>query len=107
MRQSNRLGSRGILRAAVAAAVLGVSPLVPSAQADNGTWNSNTDGNWSDSTKWLNGIVADGAGFTANFVFNITATRTVTLDANRTIGNLTFTDATTSSNDWVLSSSGG
>jgi len=32
----------------------------------DGTWSTDSSGNWSDTTKWLGGIVADGGGF-ANF----------------------------------------
>jgi autotransporter-associated beta strand protein len=73
------------------------------ARAVDGTWNTNASGNWSLAANWASGTIADGTDGTANFVFNITATRTVTLDSARTIGNLVFTDATTSSNDWALS----
>jgi fibronectin-binding autotransporter adhesin len=88
---------------AVAAIVVMVGSF---AQAADGTWNGIT-GNWSDNTTpggvWTNGIPADGADFTANFTgINITATKTNTLDSNRTIGNITFTDATTASHDLTI-----
>ena len=54
--------------------------------ATNGSWNADSDGNWSDATKWLGGNIADGAGATANFTFNITGSRTITLDSARTVG---------------------
>ncbi len=71
--------------------------------AVTGTWTANLDGNWSDTTKWASATPADGAGFTANFTANITAARIVTLDSARTIGNVVFTDSTTSSNDLAVS----
>ncbi len=47
---------------------------------------------------------ADGAGNTANFTgVNILADRVITLDSARTIGNITFTDATSSSNNLSIS----
>lgn len=65
------------------------------ALAADGTWIDVTAGpsNWSDTTKWIGGTVADGSGFTANFTSDITATTTVTLDSNRTLGALVFSDA--------------
>lgn len=77
-----------------------------SVHAASGTWNTNASGNWSTAGSWLNSIVANDASSTANFVFNITGNRTVTLDSNRTINKLVFTDATTASHDWTLARSG-
>src|SRR5262245_12125433 len=62
------------------------------ANAASGTWNVDAGGNWSDFTKWSGGTIADGADATANFTFNITSDRTVTLDSPRTIGNIAFDD---------------
>ena len=60
--------------------------------ATNGSWNADSDGNWSDATKWLGGNIADGAGATANFTFNITGSRTITLDSARTVGIVNIGD---------------
>ncbi len=93
---------RKILTTSIAAAIATLSTPQHS-DAANGTWNSNTSGNWSGvpNNFWLGGTVAGGnttvlgTGFTANFVFNITATTTVNQDiAGLIIGNLVFTDAT-------------
>jgi autotransporter-associated beta strand protein len=74
-----------------------------SARAQDGTWLG-ASGNWNATGTWSGGIIADGIGSTANFTgVNITATQTITLGADRTIGNITFTDATNSSNDMVIS----
>ncbi len=63
----------------------GASP----AWAVSGTWtNSIADGNWGDAINWANGTIADGADSTATF--SSTATRSITLNTSRTIGNLTF-----------------
>jgi autotransporter-associated beta strand protein len=70
--------------------------------ASNGTWAFDADGSWGDSTKWTGNVVASGSGATAFFTPNITANRTVSLDAPYTVGNITFTDTTTSSNDLTL-----
>jgi autotransporter-associated beta strand protein len=63
------------------------------AAAQDGTWITSAAGtyNWSDAGNWLNGIVADGAGHTANFTTaGLTGNVTVTLDTARTIGALVF-----------------
>ncbi len=64
------------------------------AQAASGTWNANSAGNWSDTTKWSGGIVADGADFTATFGDFISGDRIVTLDSARTLGGISALDAT-------------
>ncbi len=75
----------------------------PSARAVDGTWLGSS-GNWNAPGTWSGGTIADGAGFSANFTgVNITTAQTITLTAPQTIGNITFTDATTSSNDLVIS----
>jgi autotransporter-associated beta strand protein len=78
--------------------------LAPAAFAADGTWNTTvTPSSWNTPGNWL-AATADEAGFTANFnTLNITADTTVTLDADRTIGNLIFGDTTTSSaGSWIL-----
>jgi fibronectin-binding autotransporter adhesin len=84
------------------------------AHAASGTWigdgaaGGNDGGNWNDSTKWSGGTIADGADNTADFsTIDINASTTVTLNGSHIIGNLSFADATTPSNDYTLSSSGG
>ncbi|HEX5790057.1 MAG TPA: autotransporter-associated beta strand repeat-containing protein [Luteolibacter sp.] len=80
-----------------------------SAHALDGTWNvaaaGATSHNWTDTGMWASGQIATGADYTANFTgIDITGTKTVSLNGvNRTIGNITFTDATTSSNKLVIS----
>jgi autotransporter-associated beta strand protein len=76
----------------------------PAPPPTDGTWITDGNGNWSDPANWDLGTVADGPGKTAFFTKNITtATRVVTLDSARTIGNITFTDSTTPSNDLTIS----
>jgi autotransporter-associated beta strand protein len=80
-----------------------------SLSAADGTW-INTDvgpNNWSNATMWSGGIIADGAGFSANFTSDITAATTVTLDSNRSLTNLIFSDNGGSGSAWILNSSGG
>jgi autotransporter-associated beta strand protein len=73
----------------------------------DGTWTANASGNWSDTTKWLGGIVADGGGF-ANFsTVNLTGARTVTIDTtSRTVRRLDIGD-TNSSHSYTIAASGG
>src|SRR6185436_6912800 len=60
-----------------------------SLKAQSGSWNVDADGNWSDSGNWVDGIIANGAGNTADFsTAPITTNRTVTLDTSRTIGTI-------------------
>ena len=63
----------------------------PLLHAQNGTWNVDADGSWNDSANWLGNTIADGIGSTAFLTQNITAARTITPGADRTIGNITFT----------------
>jgi autotransporter-associated beta strand protein len=73
----------------------------------SGAWSADASGNWSDATKWSGGVVANAAGYTADFsMVNITADRTVTLDSSRSIGTLKFSD-TSGAQNWSLNSSGG
>jgi autotransporter-associated beta strand protein len=81
--------------------------VVPQTNAASGTWSVDADGLWSAPANWLDGIVAYGAGNTADFsTLNITSNRTVTLDTSRTIGALRFGDPSGLQN-WTLNSSGG
>lgn len=73
----------------------------------NGVWSADASGSWGDSSKWSSNFPANGAGNTADFsTLNITADRTVTLNATRSIGNLKFGD-TSGTQSWLLDDSGG
>jgi Passenger-associated-transport-repeat len=80
------------------------------ANAASGTWTANSSGVWSDTTKWSGGVVADGAGSTANFsTIDINSGRTVTIDgavASRTIGTLLLGDTTGNFFAWTFAASG-
>jgi autotransporter-associated beta strand protein len=72
-----------------------------------GTWTADASANWSETSRWLTGIVATGAGQTANFsTINITGNRTITLDTPRTIGNLKFGDAS-GAQTWTVAGTNG
>lgn len=78
------------------------------ANAASGTWSDTGLGpsNWSDTTKWSSGTVADASGSTANFTSDITGPTTVTLDTNRTITTIVFGDANTATpGSWLLTGS--
>jgi len=97
--------------AAVTLALAGSISLSP-AQNQGGTWTNNTNLNntWSNSGNWLNGNIANGAGFTADFsTLDITGTRIVNLDSVRTIGGLIFGDtdpSQPSGGGWSLTNAG-
>ncbi|HEY4416901.1 MAG TPA: autotransporter-associated beta strand repeat-containing protein [Verrucomicrobiae bacterium] len=77
---------------ALAVILLGAG--VQSSLADNGIWTNDASGNWGDAINWQGGVVADGSGFIADFsTIDITANRTVTLDAAHTLSTLNFGDA--------------
>ncbi len=81
--------------------------ITASLASGNATWTADANGNWSDPANWLNGAVADGANFTADFsTLNITANRTVTLDSPRTTGTLAFGDPSGAQN-WILVTTNG
>jgi autotransporter-associated beta strand protein len=85
--------------------LFGSMVLLPTASlhAADGTWLGAT-GNWSAPGTWSGGTVATDADGTASFTgVNIIANQTITLDTARTIGNITFTDATTSSHNLTIS----
>ena len=73
----------------------------------SGTWISDTSASWGESIRWSGGVVAAGAGQTADFsTINITGNRTVTLDSSRSIGTLKFGD-TSGSQAWTITNNGG
>jgi autotransporter-associated beta strand protein len=83
--------------------VLAMSWPLSTAHAADGTWVANSGGDWSDPNNWSGGIIADGADSTASFTSNAIDTRTVTLNTDRTIGHLTFSDNGSSGARSVLS----
>jgi autotransporter-associated beta strand protein len=67
-----------------------------------GTWTNDVDGNWSTAANWdSNPNVPHSAGDLATFGAG-TALRTVTLDANKTVGTLNLTN----NNSFVIAGSG-
>lgn len=76
----------------------------PHQVAADGSWNVNANGGWDIATNWLGSSIADGAGATGNFLFNVTGNRTVTIDgaiASRTLGIMNIGD-TNGSNQYLI-----
>jgi fibronectin-binding autotransporter adhesin len=72
---------------------------------DNGVWNHQTSGNWSDTTKWLYGLIAQGTGILADFsTQTLNGPSTINLDGSRMIGRLKFADVG-GFNSWTLTGS--
>ena len=76
--------------------------------AGDSTWISDTNGLWSDNSKWQDGIIGSGDARTATFVtLELIADTTVTLDTPRTIGNLIFGDTDiASAASWIVDNQG-
>jgi autotransporter-associated beta strand protein len=67
--------------------------LAQSAFAQSGTWVNTAGGSWTNVNNWSGGVIAAGAGNTANFsTLVLPAGVTNTLDGAQTIGNLVFGD---------------
>ena len=85
------------MRSGLFAALSGVTVglwLLPTASGADGSWQTDATfvgGDWGTSANWASGIIADGTDSTAGFdnEFSV-ALHTVTLDSDRTIGNLSF-----------------
>jgi len=78
------------------------------AHALDGLWNVDAAGNWSATTNWLDGNIADGLGATAGITFDISQNRIVTIDGTgRTLGILNIRDANASSSYTIDASGGG
>ena len=74
------------------------------ASVNNGTWNLNSDGNWSMAENWtaVAGTMPPRAASDTATLGNSSALRTVTLDANESVGTLLFNNA----NSFVVADGG-
>ena len=71
-----------------------------------GTWIADASGLWTDVTKWSGGV-ANGTGIADFSVIDITADRTVSLDAALSVGGLSFGDtATATPAGWTINPNG-
>ena len=78
------------------------APASPWATAP-GAWVADSGGNWGNESNWTAYIIPSGTAITAIFSNNITSDRVITNEAVRTIGNLVFGDADSSSpGGWTL-----
>lgn len=74
---------------------------------DTGVWTADSSGAWSDVSRWLDDLVPEGAGITADFSqVDLTVNPTVTIDRPRLIGGMKF-GSPAGSNSWTLASAGG
>ena len=98
--------SRGGLVSLILSAGMPFAGSIASAQT-SGTWAADAAGNWNAPANWTGGNIASGATATADFsTVNLTANRTVTVDAPFTIGTLTAQDASLASHDWIFDGPG-
>jgi autotransporter-associated beta strand protein len=74
-----------------------------------GTWTNASGGSWNTNANWSGNLIAGGEGNTADFsTLNPIADTTVTLDAQRAIGNLVFGDTNpNSAATWFLTTGSG
>jgi fibronectin-binding autotransporter adhesin len=97
-------------------ALLALAAPAPRATAADGSWNVNNAGNWSTAGSWLSNSIPGSTSSTtstdiATFGFTLTAGRAVTVDANRNIGGIIFSNTsafgyTLSSGNLLLSNGG-
>jgi len=65
-----------------------LSLFVLQAQAVEGTWITNGNGDWNDPDNWLEGVIPNGVGHVANLTAALTAARTISLQGDITLGVL-------------------
>jgi autotransporter-associated beta strand protein len=61
--------------------------------AADGSWNVDANGNWTAPGNWLGGIIPNGVGDVASFTNDLSAARTITLNAPITLGGFRLGDA--------------
>lgn len=75
----------------------------PLCRAVDGIWTYNGNNNWGNGGCWQSGQIANGVNGTADIsLTDINGNRTIVLNADRTIGNLIFSDYINTGNDWIL-----
>lgn len=100
----------------ILAAITLTMAMAPAIHAESDSWKANAAGAWNDSASWTNGNIPGSTTLldstdTATFGFTLTAGRVVTVDANRNIGGITFSNTSafgyTLSGGNILLSNGG
>ena len=77
--------------------------LIFTASSQAASWIVDADGNWTTTTNWSGGVPNAAAAIADFGTINITADRTVTLDASVTLGSLIFGDTDTSTaGSWII-----
>lgn len=90
------------LRHSATLALLAAMAALPSAYGQtNGSWSSNTTGNWSVGSNWANSTIATGDGAIATFSQNWTG-QTVTIDSPYTVGRINAADTTAGGGGLVI-----
>jgi autotransporter-associated beta strand protein len=89
------------------AAALAAVPSI--ARGQSATWVVNGGGSWGTALNWdTDPTIPGGVGSSVFFdTQDLSADATVTLDGARTVGSLTFGDATTPSNNWIIAAGTG
>lgn len=85
-------------------AIVGTIPLV--ARADSAGWSVDADGDWSNANNWTVDGPPNGAGQSANFNFDLSVSRFITLDTDQTVGILNVSDPTSGYFDYTLVGTG-
>jgi autotransporter-associated beta strand protein len=80
-------GGDGVVRHELTNLEVSILPVLPAATP---VWNIPGGGSWGVASNWLNDVVPQNPGDTANFTSAIAAPSTVTLDGNWTVGNIIF-----------------
>ena len=69
----------------------------------SGVWTNTAGGSWNTAANWSGNTIASGTDAVADFsTLGITANRTVTLDAARTVGTMVFDDVDATKNTWAV-----
>lgn len=96
--------SRFLSTSALASIVLAISP---HAMAATGTWGVNAAGSWTNASNWSGGTIPDASGDVANLTFNISSSRSITLDGVRTVGSLEIGDPVSSYSGYSITAGSG
>ena len=83
----------GLRTLAFALVLIVLQAAVPGSYAVDSTWNYDGADNWSNTARWDTGVVPNAVDDTARLTFQISASRTITLDAPVTLGTLEIGDA--------------